>query len=394
MIDPRLLVDQVKNTVPFVFEPGFEPSPRAPHLRALRAFDVSGEIPGVDLQSPEGLYYLNLCAHHASVAGFVPTDVDVHIRQKMWQPTLSSDSLRRMVESVIESAQWSERQVSSRGLVDPFDSARTLSGHQGEWLSTAAAAYGALLRRPEESTDHRHTVMSMILSEVEREAAIYAYYRSQRQGIELLKAATLIAHNLGDLDRVIEAWAMPSGDPLKQAVYKLGQAPEGATRASEARTLCAEAGELNRRFMANENHRHFALRPVRCLRRRAEFLLPIPPFLEEWGERLARSTDLVESEKSEIASALVLGFQKLGGAVIGYARALVGLERGFVGGASRLQKLMPSRLERELRGGALRRAMSESESTFVARLAASALKSLPVRRTAAVSLGFDRLQDR
>ena len=82
------------------------------------------------------------------------------------------------------------------------------------------------------------------------------------------KSATVIAHNLGDLDRVLEAWNVPDEDPLKVEVYKAGhERPErfGGT--------LLEAGNLNKAIMADENHRNFALRKPKCLRRSADYLI-------------------------------------------------------------------------------------------------------------------------
>src|SRR5205823_10984683 len=124
-----------------------------------------------------------------------------------------------------------------------------------------------------------------------REERIYADFRMRKDGINLLKTATVIAHNLGDLNRVAEMWGLPQDGSLFPTT----------------RPLIVEAGELNKAFMAVENHRHFALRVPRPLRRNADFLLPIGPFFDEWGAKIARHPELLPDEIGEIAEALTDG---------------------------------------------------------------------------------------
>lgn len=264
-------------------------------------------------------------AHYTSVASFVPTDVDNQIRQKLWDIPLEISAA--MAELVLESRLWDFKPVTARGV---WNKARTqwMAGHHGEWFSMAVGAYACHLKSNPELAEK---IKAAIEAEVEREAAIFLSL--EKDGCDLLRAATIIAHNLGDLDRVQDQWNLASDDPLRKVAYKLGHA-EG-TRKIPA--LLA-AGALNKQFMAVENHRHFALREPRVLRSRVEYLLPIGPFFDDWGKVLAGHSD--QMELLEVLRALLAGIERLekagGPQARGYPRALAGLDQGYKGGLKRL----------------------------------------------------------
>ena len=357
-IAPDLLIRQVQNTVPFLFEPGFEPPQSAPHLTLLQTVArESRSFEDFDLPS-----YFELClsAHHGTVASFVPTDVDNHIRFKLWSPGTAEGTIARMVDHVEKSRHWDFRPVSCRFVTSP-ESGERMSGHNGEWFSTAVAAYGATRRR---ATERALSIQGLILHEIEREAKIYLDFRKHRHGIGCLKAATILAHNLGDLDRVIELWNLEA-----DSFYQPHKVLSGVTDA------LWEAREMNKALMAIENHRHFALRVPRCLRRSADFLLPIAPFLDDWGASIATHPDLRPEEIGEIAEALVDGWEKLAEPV-GYARALSGIEENFRGGLSQLAQNMPARNARKLKTGGLRTLVAVPKSRFEGYWNQAALKWL------------------
>lgn len=334
-IAPRLLREQVRNTAPFVF---FDTaSPASPGYYGLL---VSEE----ENLSHEEYFRLCVSAHWATCSTFVPTDVDQAIRLKLWNSGLSLETLSKMVATVFEALEWDVHPVSTR-FVQTHSTNQELNGHAGEWFSIAAAAYGALRRR---DASLAADIASRIVIEVQREAdVIEALYHEDRP-IELLKAVTLVSHNLGDLDRVIDAWRLPEDDPLRRAVYKLGHG-EGASH----NAWLLFAGELNRRFTANENHRHFALRKPRSLRRHRELLLGVGPFFDSWGERVAMHPALSDGDHKEIIEALVDGWEKLP-KTVGYARALSGFLEKYPGGMSAVCSLTSSKTERVLKSGALR----------------------------------------
>jgi hypothetical protein len=74
--------------------------------------------------------------------------------------------------------------------------------------------------------------------------------------------------------------------------------------------------------MAFENHRHFALRKPRCLRRSVELLITTGPFFDDWGRTVARA--LEPAELAEVVEALQHGWDRLP-KTIGYGRALRGI---------------------------------------------------------------------
>ena len=93
------------------------------------------------------------------------------------------------------------------------------------------------------------------------------------------------------------------------------------------------AGELYKEIVAGgsiafENHRHFALRKPRSLRRSPAFLIPTGPFFDDWGARVARGLALPDGRPSEdtleVIHALVHGWERLP-RTVGYGRGL----RGF-----------------------------------------------------------------
>ncbi len=140
-----------------------------------------------------------------------------------------------------------------------------------------------------------------------------------------------------------------------------------------------EAGALNKAQMALENHRHFALRAVKSLRRSADLMLPIGPFFDDWGRVVARHPLLSPTDVAEIVEALVLGWVRLGKTPdapvpLGYPRALAGILDAFPGGMSALSKLIPAKLERDLKAGPLRTLIQVPQSRFEEHRASFAIK--------------------
>jgi hypothetical protein len=392
-VSPEILLEQVRNTAAFALAPDF--SPGVPYLEVMRRTGP-GPLGHVEY------YRLCLSAHFTTVATYVPTDVDNQIRFKLWDPTLPIETILEMAEVVKEAHGWDTRPVSRRWVRAPR-SGELLGGHMGEWFSVAAGAYGATRKR---APDAAAEVAGLIIREVERHAEVFQDFKQAKDGIGLLKTATLIAHNLGDLDRVLEMWNVPASDPLMEAVFKAGHGESMAGGAAtdaglRARKALAEAGALNKAHMAHENHRHFALRAIRALRRSPDLLVPIGPFFDDWGRTIARHPAVTTSEVAEVVSELVLAWERLGKAAaekaakaaaviakggtpaagsaapapMGYARALAGILDAFPGGMSALSKFVPARVERDLKAGPLRVLLSVPQSRFEENLARAALKN-------------------
>jgi hypothetical protein len=349
-IEPKLLLNQVFNTAPYLKHFSLEQPISRRYLTSILSHhsDVSW-----DDFSYSRYFELCVAAHFSTCATFVPTDVDNHIRFKLWNPAVSEEELLKMVETVIESFAWDTTIVSTRWLRSP--AGRIVEGHKGEWFSLAAAAYGACrFRLPLKAKE----LLQLIEWEIENEALVFKEFKEAGDGISLLKTSVLIAHNLGDLDRVIEMWGLKEGEPL----FELSRKCQNNSPYSQ---YIKKAGELNRDIMALENHRHFCLRQPRPLRKSVDFLLPLGPFFDSWGKILATHPDLSLEDLGVIIEALLQGWSKLTGPV-GYARALVGLETNYPGGMKELLKPLPSRVAKLWTTGPLRQLCTVSQSRFEA----------------------------
>ena len=111
----------------------------------------------------------------------------------------------------------------------------TLSGHDGEWLAVRAGAVGRAAALGATETALR--VAAQIDAELVREEAIFtAAYDTEgpTQTARTLRIATTIAHNLGDLSRVVAEW--PNGSsldvlaPLRERWMRLGCARRPSLR--------------------------------------------------------------------------------------------------------------------------------------------------------------------
>src|SRR5579872_6109204 len=154
-IGPETLISQVWNTAPFL-------EPRLPAAESGRLIDLGSSPDGFlrilanwenilrpNLNPEEQLQdYFALClaCHHATVATFVPTDVDTKIRGIVWRESRDPDVLRPMLRLALTARVWSEDGISIR-------SVRGVSGHNGEQWSaigrpgTAARTGRYLCRR-------------------------------------------------------------------------------------------------------------------------------------------------------------------------------------------------------------------------------------------------------
>ena len=167
-----VLLFQVKNTVPFIFNQDFisqSSSSASPFLATLNHLKkkIENNEPDSDL-SHEEYFKACLSAHYGTVASFVPTDVDSQIRFKLWHPALPGQITEKMALLVKESYHWDSRPVSTRW-VRSTENGEILSGHAGEWLSTAVAAYAALRKKnPDSAAD----LGGLIVRELQKEAKI------------------------------------------------------------------------------------------------------------------------------------------------------------------------------------------------------------------------------
>jgi hypothetical protein len=375
-IEPKTLLGLVQNTIPFALErtdPFGHPTPSElpPYLRTLQsAWDQMKLAPEAQL-SLSHFQYFELCvaAHFSTVSSFVPTDVDNQIRFKLWHPDLPTPELLAMVSLVRSAQDWDMTALSRRFVRGP-KTGRVLSGMHGEWFSIAAAAYGALMshKKENDAAEMREAILEAILNETRRQASVLGEFIKARDGIGLLAAATTVAHNLGDLDRVMDQWNLAADDPLRQQAYKLAG---DSSRDDPEMRLLRLAGNLNKvqmapTSMADENHRHFPLRAARCLRRSADLLLPIAPFYDDWGALVGKHPALTPEDRAQVVQCLMDGWERLKPPrkTQAYPRALAGIEASFPGGLSRLCQYLPARSAKNLRSGALRSVCSIPRRRF------------------------------
>jgi len=373
-IEPGLLISQVQGTMPYLFEEARSGSPLAQSAPA-RVMLALGGSPEAELSHLE---YFRLClsAHFLTVGTPVPTDVDNQIRRKLWSAALPLETAIAMAELVLQARRWPYELFSPRyqkGAAGIPGAALRVSGHQGEWFTVAAGAYAGLAQfQAPETVQLRERVLSEIADELRAHSEVFSSLWRAGDGVGCLKASASIAHNLGDLDRVMDQWELADTDPLRLEHYKLGSKPFGANGKLRLSGNLWVAGELYKSVidggsMAAENHRHFALRKPKILRTRPEFLLPNGPFLDDWGTRVLASLEADPESHSEVIQALIEGWIRLPGVTSGYGRALHGMfEREGYGGA-----LKPIKEDRQRR-----RALELSREAFEKRWASEALKHL------------------
>lgn len=325
-ISPELLVSQVRGTAPYVFD---EP-PSAPAIAAstpVRLLRDHDRAPPA-VPTPFEYYRLCLCAHYVTCATPVPTDVDIAIRQKLWPASLALETTLAQARLVLESRAWDFVPLTMRASYGARGSAfehAVLHGHYGEWFTVAVGAYAALGRhRAPEAVALRAELLEAVDDESRRHADVFGSVWRAKDGLGALRASVSIAHNFGDLDRVVDMWDLPVTDPLRQRCYKLTASPFDSERRLRHEGRLWTAGELYKSSidgssMAHENHRHFALRKPRALRTDPALRVPAGPFFDDFGGAVAR---LLDGEAlDEVLAALVHGTTRLPGR-LGYPRAL------------------------------------------------------------------------
>ena len=346
-IAPTLLLEQVKATAPWAF--AWEPE--------LAAVAVLAKAPDIEKRwlaanGGEDYFVALLAAHYTTVGTFCPTDVDARIREHAWSQ-LSRERLASAVARVEEVATWPVAPVSARHIVIKK---QVLAGHQGEWFSVMAGALGRALALSDTAVVSR--TEAWIEAELTREAALVTHVRKKGTPQELLSVVTTVAHNLGDLSRVVDTWAPAhQSSDLGLRYRRLGH--EDGARFDGAFVY---AGDMNKKLMAIENHRFLPLRRPMALRRERAFLLPFGPYFYEWG-RLIGSTKLLDDvERAEILQALVR-VHELRTQEHGCLRAIAGIHS--VRDVHKLAQLWPAKDRQRLSRGGIALALRLSEPSFL-----------------------------
>ncbi|NDF15556.1 hypothetical protein EB061_09575, partial [bacterium] len=113
-ISPERLLEWVSDSVPFVFDPAFEDA--LPGRRWLQILRKARDRPPL-ISDLYGYFELCLSSHFATAGSFVPTDVDLAIREKLWGFVHSEGVLGEMWLRTREIQEWDESPVSNRRVI-------------------------------------------------------------------------------------------------------------------------------------------------------------------------------------------------------------------------------------------------------------------------------------
>jgi hypothetical protein len=337
-IAPDLLLSQVRNTMPYLFdtEIGADLEAHYPPAKVLRDFaHAIAKDRALELTHFE-YYRLCLSSHYLTVATPVPTDVDNQIRQKLWPKQLPLEIALEMANLIIESHQWDFVRVTGRYAYGakgtPWEK-EVVHGHLGEWFTVACGAYCALRQYKDPAAEaKRKEILYEISQEVNRHSEIFGSLWRSQDGLGALKASAALAHNFGDLDRVMDMWDLAVDDPLRLNYYKLGVSPFDSNKKLRYLGRLWVAGELYKSVIdgssiALENHRHYALRKSKCLRRSPTFMISTGPFFDDWGRAVARGLahpDGSPTEDTVEVSEMLKHAWDRQPKTLGYGRALKG----------------------------------------------------------------------
>jgi hypothetical protein len=362
-ISPETLIAQVWSTAPFL-------EARLPITEPGRLIEVGNSSDGflrilanwqnmlrAGLTQEEQLQdYFALClaCHHATVATFVPTDVDTKIRGIVWRESRNADVLRPMLRLALAARGWTEDGISVR-------SVRGVSGHNGEHWSTIAAGLGRMLEVGD--TASAEEAQSAIETEIDREQKIFDETAGERDAeLDLLRLAMTLAHNRGDLTQGMGFWKQtPLTTPLMAHLTACG-------RFELAVRIYQHTG------LSTEGHRNYPLRTVKALRRSSATLLPLGPFLDEWGGVVAQL-----EESSEVLAALVVGCKRVQGQQ-GYYRAIAGMLAASSGAFERAAARMPNSAKSLLRNAEMRKLINVPRVSFEAMMRKRARTALEMFR--------------
>jgi hypothetical protein len=346
-ICPETLIAQVRSTAPFL-------GPQLRETATARLIELGSSSDGflrilanwqnilrASLAPEEQLQdYFALClaCHHATVATFVPTDVDTKIRGIVWRESRDPNVLRPMLRLALASRDWTEEGISVR-------SVRGVSGHNGEHWSAIAAGLGRMLELGERASAEE--AQAAIEAEIDREQAIFVEVAAERDAeLDLLRLSMTLAHNRGDLSQGLSFWKKtPLTTPLIAHFATRG-------RFALAVRIYQHTG------LATEGHRHYPLRPVKALRRSPATLLPLSPFLDEWGSQVAQL-----EESPEVLAALVMGCKRVQGQQ-GYYRAIAGMLAASSGAFERAAARMPYSARSLLRDAEMRKLINVPRISF------------------------------
>lgn len=347
--------------------------------------------PCTEKPSPEHrLDYFILClsSHFATVASFVPTDVDSKIRDHCWRDP-DADVIRAQYEVLKHVwTAWDVQDVSAKALVLPSD---VLSGHCGEWMSVFCGAMGAFhaigdLNRAKEVEDILH-------QELHREATLFSDLCKKviedsscvddERATQLLKAAAILTHNVGDVDQGLSYWDSGGSSESCSAARTTLRARFGKLAHEDFSRYGGAFGVakgLYKDLLSAEGHRNYPLREVKELRRHLDLMLPLGPWLEDWGAAVARHS-MDEEEKAMVVRQLIRGCDSTSKTwcvpnQVGYFRALQGFNAVTPLDRLAQQKALDKDCREALKSHELRTQLGCSKSQFANKLARRAREIL------------------
>ena len=362
-ISPESILDLVRNTAPFLPQLPAEDKPWVElgagpqgHLRILAAAPAA--IGREQYPEEQLLTYFAVCiaAHHATVATFVPTDVDTKIRGLIWRKIRDPLVLRPLIDVALTMGQWNLDGISNR--FDTLDETGPVSGHNGEWLSVMCAALGRALKVGDPQSAEKCT--EAIDAELKREAAVFAN-AIRKPGLELtaLRLAASITHNLGDVDQAISFWTEEHMTTAARTRFNRlaheNSKPYGG--------MLQIAAALYRDAMSAEGHRHYPLRHVKALRRSADLLLPLGPFFDDWGGLLGTHPSLNLMERVEVLDEMVRGCRKIAGQQ-GYYRAIAGFSNAANRTFQQASELLPTAARKDLKDSTFQKLIAVPRVSF------------------------------
>ncbi|MBX7184036.1 MAG: hypothetical protein K1Y01_02730 [Vicinamibacteria bacterium] len=362
-VAPQTLLNEVQNSAPWL--PRAKDTPAGDILTLARGpLGFIGVLAGyglggatVALAHDRTLDYFGLClaCHHATVATFVPTDVDTKIRGLLWRLIKDPDQLDPMMDLTEAFCNWdvasvSRRTVNVKGL-------GIFAGHHGERLSVLVAGFGRAVHLGR--ADLAERMRDQITAELARESQGLRALLNGGDELDVLRMAAVMTHNAGDIDQAISFW--PQSPAHTSAAADLKRLAHENVRPWDG--SFALAARIYKATLAPEGHRNYPLRPIRALRQSHDFLIETAPFLDDWGERLARDPRLEDSDRSEILEALVMGCRKILGQR-GYQRAAAGMVQGLGSRAEAVVSRMPARARSEFKDSDLRKAMAVPRVSF------------------------------
>jgi hypothetical protein len=376
-VGPRTLVELVENTAPWLFDGRHPEAKELPESSGARVSDHGahelgwwsmlrhGHLLGPrEAPSPADItdyFALCLAAHFGSVATYVPTDVDAKIRHALWLDQTDPGELNRMGRLALATASYRITGVSRRTVtVDGFG---VFSGHDGERLSVLGGGWIGHLNHGDPAG--AEAFEAAIDAELTREArAFEALSRARGRELELLGLAAILAHNAGDVMQALGSKAGRIVPEERRARY----ADLVRERFERYGGAFGRAGALYRELLAAEGHRNYPLREVKDLRQSHELLLPMSPFLDGWGELVARWPGFDDAARARIVTGLVTGCRKVAGQEA-YYRALAGFARAYDGGleAPRLVEHFGTAVKRELKEAEMRRKLALRRESFESR---------------------------